>query len=143
MKQLWILGPPHSWNPGLEIQRWNAGLGWDFQGQLDGRAVASGFSASKLREDFVVCMGNLRCVGPHIMQPCAEAFWILDWILDFRVLSQFVPVRRGRPPLPPLLLQGLGSWILDLGFWIFEILAFFGFFQLKIRDPRSRIQDLG
>ena len=32
MKQLWILGPPHSWNPGLEIQRWNAGLGWISKG---------------------------------------------------------------------------------------------------------------
>ena len=64
-----------SWvgDPALEC-----GAGLDFQGQLDGRAVASGVSASKLRKDFVVCLGNLRCVGPHIMQPCAEAFWILD-----------------------------------------------------------------
>ena len=65
-----------SWvgDPALEC-----GAGLDFQGQLDGRAVASGFSISKLREDFVVCIGSLRCVGSDIMQPCVEAFRILDF----------------------------------------------------------------
>ena len=53
-----------SWvgDPALEC-----GAGLDFQGQLDGRAVASGFSASKLIEECGRFSALMRRKGPLLI----------------------------------------------------------------------------